>query len=502
VTGVPDESSDERSSHRQILRSSGIIGGASIINILLSIARQKAAAMILGAAGVGLLGLFQSFIATAAAVSALGLGTVGSRQIAEAGAQDDQAKLAVARYALVSGTIVLAILGGIAIWLLREPIATHILLDAALAPTVGWLALAVSLTVCGGSLVALLTGLRRIGDVARVSVISAFLSTVAGVAALVALGEGGLLPFIIAAPAMLVATAAFYVARIPRPRAGRIGFADLSPQWRVMAALGVAIMLSGLVGTGGQLAVRSLIGFELGRSELGHFQAAVSLSQTYLGFVLGAMATDYYPRLTAAYSDPQAANRLVNEQSEVALLLAAPVLLTMLGAAPWILHLLYASEFREASAILRWQTLGDVLKVASWPLGYLLLASGNGRLFLMTEVIGAGVLVLVTWLAMPILGAAAGGMASLAVYLVYLPIVYWLARRRTGFRWAPAVTRTLLLLTAAAMAVFVVASLSEVWGLVAGVAAAVGFGVFAARRVGAAMAHRVPPWLRTRLGLG
>jgi PST family polysaccharide transporter len=499
---VSDDSIDERSSHRQILRSSGIIGGASILNIALSIARQKAAAVILGAAGLGLIGLLQSFIATAGAIASLGLATVGSRQIAEAGAQEDDAKLAVARYALLSGTIALALIGGFAIWALRRPLAEHALLDPALAPTVGWLGFAVALTVCGGSLVALLTGLRRIGDVARVSVVSALLSSIIGIGALLALGEGGLLLFVIAAPATLVATAAFFVAKAPKPKANRIGFAELSAQWRVMAALGVAIMLSGLVGTGSQLAVRSLIGFELGRSELGQFQAAVSLSQTYLGFVLGAMATDYYPRLTAACSDPKAANRLVNEQSEIALLLAAPVLLTMLGAAPWVLHLLYASEFRDASAILRWQTLGDVLKVASWPLGFLLLASGNGRLYLATEMMGAAILVVVTWLALPILGAEAGGMASLAVYLVYLPTVYWLARRRTGFRWTSSVTGILLMLASAALAVFVVASLSELWGLALGLIAATGFAVYAARRVGGAFSHRMPPWLRSRLGLG
>jgi PST family polysaccharide transporter len=489
-------------SHREILRSTGIIGGASIINILLSIARQKAAALMLGAAGVGLIGLFQSFIATAAAVVAVGLGTVGSRQIAEAGAQGDAAKLAVARSALLSATFALATIGGIAIWGLRAPIAKHILGDATLGPTVGWLSLGVALTVCGGSLVALLTGLRRIGDVARVSVVSGLLSSIAGVTALWTLGERGLLLFIIAAPAMLFATAAFYAARAPGPRAERIGLADLSAQWRVMVGLGIAFMLSGLIGTGAQLAVRSLIHAQAGLSELGHFQAAVSLSLTYLGFVLGAMSTDYYPRLTAAYSDPVAANQLVNEQSEVALLLAGPVLLTMLGAAPWILHLLYASEFREASAILRWQTLGDVLKVASWPLGYLLLASGNGRTYLMTEVLGAVVMVLVTWLALPALGAVAGGMATLAVYLVYLPTVYWLARRRNGFRWTSPVTNVLLLLTGAALAVFTVASFSESWGLAAGLAAAAAFGTYTVRRLGRALSHQLPSWLRSRIGLG
>lgn len=489
-------------SHREILRSSGIIGGASVINIALGLARQKAAALILGAAGVGLIGLFQTLVATAAAVASLGLATVGSRQIAEAGAQGDAAKLAIARYALLSGTVFLAVAGGGAMWALRTPISMHVLGDAGLAGSVGWLALAVALTVCGGSLVALLTGLRRIGDVARVSVLSALLSSIAGVGALMAFGEAGLLPFVIAAPAMTVATAAFYVARAPRVKLDRVGLAELSGQWRVMAGLGLAFMLSGLIGTGAQLVVRSLIHTDLGLSELGQFQAAVALSQTYLGFVLGAMGTDYYPRVTAAFSDPEKANRLVNEQSEVALLLAGPVLLTMLGAAPWILQLLFSSEFREAAAILRWQTLADVLKVASWPLGFLLLAGGNGRIYLMNEVIGAILLVLVTWIALPFAGAAAGGIATLVAYIVYLPTIHALARWRTGFRWASSVIRALILLAACALAVFAAASVSEVWGLGAGLAAAGGFSLYTMWRIGNALSHQLPQRVRMLFRLG
>ncbi len=106
---------------------------------------------------------------------------------------------------------------------------------------------------------------------------------------------------------------------------------------------------------------------------------------TYIGFVLTAMGTDYYPRLTAAIHDHATVNRLVNEQTEVALLLAGPVFLAMLGLAPWVIQLLYSSRFRPAVDVLRWQMLGDVLKVASWPLGFIILAAGDGRTFMLTE---------------------------------------------------------------------------------------------------------------------
>ena len=80
------------------------------------------------------------------------------------------------------------------------------------------------------------------------------------------------------------------------------------------------------------------------------------------------MTTDYYPRLTATIQDHTTAKKVVSEQSEVVLLLTGPILILMLSFAPWILELLYSNHFVQAVTVLRWQVLGDILKILSWPL--------------------------------------------------------------------------------------------------------------------------------------
>ena len=56
----------ENSSHKQILKSSAIIGGSSVIHILISVLRIKIIAVVLGPAGIGLNGLLQNLMATQA----------------------------------------------------------------------------------------------------------------------------------------------------------------------------------------------------------------------------------------------------------------------------------------------------------------------------------------------------------------------------------------------------------------------------------------------------
>ena len=408
-----------------------------MLNILVGLFRIKVAAVLLGPSGVGLIGLLQSVMATASSIAGLGFGNVGTRQIAEATGRADLQAVAAARRALFWGTLGLALAGAAVFWLLRDVLAVRVIGVGIPVTQVGWLALGVALTVAASSQGALLNGLRRIGDIACVSVLSAFLSTAVGVGVLLWLGQGGVWAFVLAAPLCSFLVGHWYVARLPKVCSPATPWHVLVAQWRTLARLGAAFMLAGLVATLAQLFVRTLVQRQLGSESLGNFQASWQISMTYLGFVLAAMGTDYYPRLTATIHDHTVTNRMVNEQTEVALLLGGSVLMAMLGLAPWVIKLLYSGHFYEAAGVLRWQILGDVLKIVSWPLGFILLAAGDGRTFLITESIGYGVFMILSWLCLPWFGVEATGIAFLGMYIVYLPLVYWSARIRTGFSWTP-----------------------------------------------------------------
>lgn len=470
-------------SYRQILRSSSIIGGASVINIVIGLLRIKVAAVLLGPAGIGLIGLFTTLASTASTVAGLGFGSVGTRQIAEAAGKEDAIAMAAARRALFWGSIVLALVGATVFWSLRNIFAVHVLGDASLSNDVGWLALCVALTVAAASQTALLNGMRQIGDLARVSVLSALLSTLLGVSALILWGRGGLTAFVIAAPLSSFLLGHMYAARLPRINGSQTPLPVLIKQWTVLAKLGAAFMVAGLAAIVGQLAVRTLVQQQLGLDALGFYQAASAISMTYIGFVLTAMGTDYYPRLTAAIHDHAAVNRMVNDQTEVALLLAGPVLLAMLGLAPWVIELLYSNSFHEAADVLRWQVLGDVLKVTSWPLGFIILAAGDGRFFMMTETLAAGIFVLLAWLGLVWLGVVATGVAFLGMYIGYLPVVYWLAKSKTGFRWTSAVQRQLAFLMLGSIVVFAFAEWNALAGVFVGLFICIGSGIYSFSRL-------------------
>jgi len=295
-------------------------------------------------------------------------------------------------------------------------------------------------------------------------------------------GNAGLVAYVIVGPAANFALGHLYVSRLPKIQPGIVTTQEIVEEWKTLLRLGLAFVGAELVGSLSQLWIRVYVGEVLGTESLGQYQAAWTISTQYIGFVLMAMAADYYPRLAGLYRDHEASVRLVNEQTEIATLLSAPVFIAMMAMAPWVLRLLYTTSFAPAVEVLRWQVLGDVLKVASWPLGFVILAAGDGKTFFWSEsaswvVMAAFILVLV-----PVMGLRTTGIASLAGYAFYLPLVYWLARRRIGFRWSSAVFRSILITFAICAAVGIAAVITK-WGMLLGCLVAAGYGVFALRRI-------------------
>src|SRR5882762_3886931 len=97
----------EKRSYGQILKSSALVGGSSVLNIAIGIVRTKAMAMLLGPAGFGLFGLYGSIANLTQSIAGMGINSSGVRQIAEAAGSGDKARIAQTAAVLRRTSIVL-----------------------------------------------------------------------------------------------------------------------------------------------------------------------------------------------------------------------------------------------------------------------------------------------------------------------------------------------------------------------------------------------------------
>lgn len=471
----------EASISRGLIRSMLVIGSAKFVNILISIVRLKVLAILLGPAGIGLFSIYNSLKSMAQQSAGLGMGSSGVREIASA--RGEEATLSRVRRVLFAAHLVQGTLALLCLWLLREPLALWLFGETTRATEVGLIGVAVLLALVGTAQTAILQGLRQIGNLGRVTVFGAFFGTIAGLVAVWLQGETGLIWFILVQPLANALIARHYTRRLPKPSTTPLSVRETWTTWKPMAKLGAAFMLGGLATTATLLIVRGRISQELGLDAAGHFAAAWGITMIYVGFLLGAMAADYYPRLTEVIHDREAAGRLINDQAQLGLAIGGPVLLLLIGLAPWVITLLYSAEFGPAVTLLQWQTLGNVFKLASWALSFSIVAAARPKTYFLMELSFNIVFLAMVLTLLPSVGLEVAAYAFVLGYIVYLATVFILVRRIHGFRWQPLSLGLLALHAGLAVALLAQAMTSPLTAAVLSPVLALATGLFGLRVV-------------------
>ena len=430
-------------SYAQILKASSLMGGAAGINMLLGMVRVKFAAILIGTTGVGLNASFISLQGIIGTLAGLGIQSSAVRDIAVAVGKGDQqaigrAVLTLRRICWLTGLV------GMAAMLLLSPLLSQFTFGhSGYAIDIAVLSVAILFANLSGGQMALIQGTRRIGFMARANVIGAALGAIAAIGFYATLGLRGVVPTLVTVAAAQLALSWYFARQVPVPKvelSWRQTFAEASD----MVKLGVMMMTSGLMTSAVNYLTVTLITQHEGVQAVGLYSAAFALSGMFVGFVLGAMGADYYPRLTGVASDKAAIRRMVNEQTEIGLLLALPGLLATMAMAPWILLIFYSREFLGAVEMLQWFILGCMGRVISWPLGFVILALGKGRWFLLTETSFNILHVAFIALGLKLLGIEGVAFAFFVMYLGYILAVYLVCRHLIDFAWSTECSRIAL----------------------------------------------------------
>lgn len=431
------------SSYRRILTATSLLGGATAINLLISMARSKVVAIVLGPVGMGLMGVYLSIMGLALSLASCGLNYSGVRELAAAVGSGD---VEMARRTLLSFRQLswfLALSGTFVLAALAWPISLASFGDVGKAPAI----VALSLTVAAGLGTSYFTtkiqAAGEVGRVAAMNVASALIGAAAAILCLVVWREAGVVPALLAGAGVQYAVSWWYARRLslPEPVAETRGSSEIRGR---LLQLGGLVMIIGLMASAVMFAVRSVVMQQLGPEAVGYFQSAFGLSGMYAGYILGAMGTDFLPRLSAVSSDHDTVNQLVNEQTEVALLLGLPGVLGTILFAPLIIPFFYSAEFAAAVPVLQLMSVGVFGRLVSWPMSFVVIAKNEMRLSLIAESLSNAVHLAVVVVSLRWIGVAGTGWASILSYVVFTVALYVSLSKLTQFKWTPGVRRVLV----------------------------------------------------------
>ncbi|MGA8620646.1 MAG: O-antigen translocase [Candidatus Sulfotelmatobacter sp.] len=442
-----------KQSYSQILKSSALVGGSSVLNIGIGVVRTKAMAMLLGPAGFGLFGLYGSVADLTQTFAGLGVNSSGVRQIAEAVGLDDAEEIALTTVVLRRVSILLGALGAVLLVIFSRQVSHLTFGTDAHRGAICLLSIAVFFRLVSAGQGALIQGMRRIGDLAKMGMLGALFGTLVSIALVYLFGEKGVVPALVGVASTTVVTSWWY-SRSIEIQSPTLTLSQVRREVSALLKLGFAFMSSGLMTMGVAYGTRITILHKIGVEATGLYQSAWTLGGLYVGFILQAMAADFYPRLTAYAKDNTECNRLVNEQALVGLLLAGPGVIATLTFAPLVIALFYSAKFGAAVGILRWICLGATLQVITWPMGFIIVAKGKPAIFFIAELAWTIVALGLAWVCVKFYGLNGAGIAFFGSYVFHCFLIYPIVYYLSGFRWSEANKNSFLLFLSLIAVVF------------------------------------------------
>lgn len=426
----------DENSYSRILKGTSLLGGVEIFKILLTLVRGKFVALFLGPEGMGIASLFTSAQQSISRFASLGTGYALIQESASA-RRDPSAMGSVLDAARILIRLT-ALLGAAASAILAPWLSEISFGSTDMAWQFVLLAVSIFFMVAGEGKLAIIQGLHKVRLLSLTSLVGGAAGLIGGVPLYYFFGTRGIVPaFII----ISFSTWAFYSWGL-RKSLREEGAARSRSHWRTLThifkrilSLGVALLAAQLINTLCIYGVNIFIRIFGDLADVGLFNAANSITLQYTGMLFTAISMDYFPRLSAKASDPQAMRPIIDRQMEIVSLIAAPMCILMILTAPVFIRILLTDEFLSTVPLMRWMGMSVMLKALQQPLGYIPLAKGDKRVFFVMMGLCDNILYLLcSLLFYYYFGLTGLGFGALAEQTLCLAIYFIIMRRAYGYR--------------------------------------------------------------------
>ena len=399
---------------------------ATAARLLAGLVVIKLVAWFAGPAGVGRLGQFMSLMSLLAVLAGGGISAGVVKYVAEY--RHDAQKLsrllaAALWYALCASCL----MGGVALLFSRQ-IALWLLGDPGYESLIRILAVAQLGIALVNYILAVINGFMDVRWLAFIQVLGSVFSIVLVLwlsrwlhlyGALLALVLGQLLCLVVGLPAWW---------RSPYFQRSMLRMHFDREMTLRLAVFSVMTLSSALLPPLINIAVRDHLAVQFGWEQVGYWQAVSKVSDAYLLFLTTAINIYYLPKLASTH---ERASLVLELRNAYRYLLPAVIALAAMVYAlrGWVTRLLFSADFASANALYGPQLVGDVIKIASFILSYVMLAKAMTRLFVISEcVFGISYLVLVYVLTAHF--GLVGAMYAFTInYLLYLGFNVLVVRR-------------------------------------------------------------------------
>jgi O-antigen/teichoic acid export membrane protein len=279
-----------------------------------------------------------------------------------------------------------------------------------------------------------LQGMRKLNYLAKANLSGSFIGLFITVPFYYLFGLDGIVPGIIGTSFVSMIMSWYYSGKIDIESIA-LSRSQTIEEGKNMLRLGFIISLNGIFVLSVAYIVRIFISRTGSLEQVGLYNAGFAIINTYVSLIFTAMATDYYPRLSAVANDQHQCNQTINQQAEIAILILSPILVIFLIFINWIIIILYSNKFTGVNDMVQWAALGMFFKAASWSVAFIFLAKGTTKLFFWNELVTNTYILGLNLLGFHFWGITGLGFSFALAYLIYMIQVSVISKIKFGFEF-------------------------------------------------------------------
>ena len=434
------------SNHKSIFKTSLITGGGQIIVMFFNIIRAKILALYLGPSGTGLIGLYTTTTDLINSISGIGINSSAVKEVALANKSEDKSELQKTLFVFRWIVLVTGVIGTLVLFLFSSYFSLKVFKNTNHSISFKWLSLIILFSSLTAGQYGLMQGLRKIKELALAKIVGTVIGTFICIGLIYFFRENGIIPFIIVGAFTTFLLSWFFTNKlgIESQKVNSIEFKQIASK---LIRLGFAFLLSSLTATATAYFSRLYISQIFSIQELGIYTACWTLSAIYVNFILSAMGADFYPRLTEIINDHKSSIQLINQQTEIGLLMAIIGIVGVVSFSSHVLNVFYSREFLVGFKVLQWMTLGMALKIVTWPLGFVVVTKGKMKLFMALEISWGIIYLFLLSLLTKSFGFEGIGIAFFITYLINGIFVLISAIFLINFNWSKSVFKMLIIIS-------------------------------------------------------
>lgn len=424
--------SENQSSYRNIMKATSIFGGVQVFTILISIIRSKFIALFLGSVGMGVVGLLTSTTSLIGGITSFGLGSSAVRDVSAANSSGDNSRVGLVvnvlkRWVWVTGAAGTLIVLVLSPWLSQLTFGNSNYI---------WSFALISITLLFNQLnvgqLVVLQGMQKIQYLAKASLTGSVIGLIVTVPLYYFFGVDGIVSTLIIA-SMVSFAISWYFARKVEITKVQLTKALAFSEGKNMLKMGFMISLTGLFVTANTYIIQLFISSRGGIGQVGLFTAGFAIINTYVGLVFTAMATDYFPRLSAVASSNELCKKTINQQAEISILILGPIIMMFLVFIKLIIIVLYSTKFVAIEQMVLWLAVATFFKAAAWSISFILLAKGESKLFFWNELFASAYVLLFDLAGYYFWGLTGLGVSFFVAYFIYFFQVFILSKIKYQF---------------------------------------------------------------------